>query len=108
MASLSNVPQEMFCNESVWGKGFSSNFTVNTPSFELPYVRNLHHLTEESLIYYYDIVSPQELSHVTSFLAPKSSQFSLDGNLFSLEMFSVDIRPMLQVIANIIGKEDPK
>jgi len=63
---------------------------------------------EESLISYYDSMSPQELSHVTSFLAPKSSQFSLDGNLFSLEMFAVDIRPMLQVIAKILGKEDSK
>lgn len=64
--------------------------------------------TEESLISYYDSMYPQELSHVTSFLAPKSSQFSLDGNIFSLEMFAVDIRTVLQVIAKILGKEDSK
>lgn len=62
--------------------------------------------TKESLISYYDSMSPQELSHVTSFLAPKSSQFSLDGNIFSLEMFVVDISYVLQVIAKILGKED--
>jgi len=62
--------------------------------------------TKESLTYYYDNMSPQELSHVTSFLAPKSSEFPLDGNLFSLEIFAVDIRPVFQVIAKILGKED--
>lgn len=53
-------------------------------------------------------MSPQELSHVTSLLTPKSGRFSLDGNLFSLEIFAVDIRPVLQVIYKILGKEDSK
>ena len=64
--------------------------------------------TEESLVSYYDNLSPQEFFHVTFFLAPKSGQFSLDGNLFSLDIFAVDIRPVLQVISKILGKEDSK
>lgn len=64
--------------------------------------------TEESLISYFDNVSPQELSHVTYFLAAKSCHFSLDGILFSLEIFAINIRPVLQVIAKILGKEDSK
>lgn len=64
--------------------------------------------TEEYLVSHYDSLSPQDLSHVTSFLAPKSRQISLDGNLFSLDIFAVDIRPVLQVISNILGKEDSR
>ena len=63
---------------------------------------------EKNLVSYYDNLSPQEFSHVTSFLAPKSRQFSLDINMFSLDIFVVDIRRILQVISKIVGKEDPK
>lgn len=64
--------------------------------------------TEENLALYYDNLSPQESSHVTSFLAPKSGQFSLDAILFSLDIFAIDIRPVLQVISKILGKENSK
>lgn len=108
MVGLAMYPKKCFVMNQSGENVFHVFSQLIHQALNYPVSGNYTTFTEESLISYHENMSPQELSHVTSFLAPKSSQFYLDGNIFSLEMFAVDIRPVLQIIAKILGKEDSK
>lgn len=87
---------------------FQVTYQLIHQAFNYPVFGTYVTFTKDSLVSYYDNLSSQESSYALSFLTPKYGQFSPDENFLSLYIFATDIRPILQMISKILGREDSK
>ena len=62
--------------------------------------------TDDSLIAYYDSLVGQEFNQFIFFMKPDTENFAPDSKEFSMEVFDVEVRPVLRCISNILGKDD--
>ena len=55
---------------------------------------------------HYDSLASQEYNQFISFLKPNTQQFAPDNKYFPMEVFDIEVRPVLKCITKILGKDD--
>ena len=62
--------------------------------------------SDDSLITYYDNLAGQEFNQFIHFLKSNKHNFVPDNKEFPMEVFDIEVKPVLRCIAKFLGKDD--